>query len=145
MRMPEMCAKPETYWLSCGYHVPQKPLSHVDCTCVYLWKGLELRLRRWEVRWAKGLHLESGELWNRCFLWNQEGRVGKIPPLCSMKKEKQGSRHKLPALGQKSGIFGIMWLANVSKTHYSGRSCWFSEGLVNEYEWINTLLHFIGW
>ena len=60
------------------------------------------------MRWAKGLHVELGNYRVGVFCETQEGRGGKIPPVCSVKKEKQGSRHKLPALGQKTGIFGIM-------------------------------------
>lgn len=48
VRVPKMCAKPEIYWLSYGYHLPQKPVSRADWRYVYLWKGLEFRLRLWE-------------------------------------------------------------------------------------------------
>lgn len=144
--MPEKCAKPEIYWLSCGYNLPQNPASHADWRRVYLWKGLEFRLR-WcerELIWAKGLCEELGNYRGAFCETKSEGYTRDLRSAMWKKKNRDSDIHYLH-WDRKLAYLASCDLQMCAKHIIPAEVVDFSEGLVNEYKWINILLHFIGW
>lgn len=141
-----MCAKPEIYWLSYGYHLPPKPVSRADWRCVYLWKGLEFTLRWWEreLIWAKGLHEELGN-YRGAFFETKSGGYTRDLWSALWKKKNRDPDTRYLHWNRKLAYLASCDLQMCAKHIIPAEVVDFSEGLVNEYKWINILLHFIGW
>lgn len=141
-----MCAKPEIYWLSYGYHLPPKPVSRADWRCVCLWKGLEFTLRWWEreLIWAKGLHEELGN-YRGAFFETKSGGYTRDLWSALWKKKNRDPDTRYLHWNRKLAYLASCDLQMCAKHIIPAEVVDFSEGLVNEYKWINILLHFIGW